>query len=184
MRRFLGLELQEPGKHWFYDASCILRGGEGGNQGPRSQEDTDPVFPGLIPASASSEHHTQFILNFFAFYHLRPSLPIFLVLLPCPFLRLREVMDAQTVPEFEALCLLFLFLPRSFLLRHLPPPAPPENALSSAPCPLLVLPQSNQVGDALRMKKRGVSLLPGLFHTPSWCYTAHPSGCLLCPWHC
>lgn len=30
---------------------------------------------------------------------------------PCPFLKLWEVVDAQTVPEFEALCLLFLFLP-------------------------------------------------------------------------
>ena len=76
------------------------------------------------------------------------------------------MIDAQTVPEFDVPRLLFLFLPGSFLLHHLPPSAPPESALSSAPCPLLVLPQSDQVGDALRMRERGLPPAWPLPHAP------------------
>ena len=87
---------EEPGGHW----SCL---------------------PGLDTRislfRASCPVYSQ-LLCLFSLVTVSSDLP---VLLSCPFLKLREVVDAQIVPEFEALRLLFLFLPPpTFLLCHLP----------------------------------------------------------------
>lgn len=133
MGRFLGLELQEHSEALVPRRFCSV-GVAGGSKDRGAQEDTGPVFPGLIPASASS----------------RASRPIYSQLL-CLFVTcdcLFRSSWSSSLPLLEAVggggCAdsprVRSPLPPLLFLPILPPPPPSspsslENILSSAPCP-------------------------------------------------